>query len=284
MNINDNNWSVLEKLVPIEGKYKIPLLEDIIKITKGKIFMNLEIKDANHQIWNEIMFLIEKYEYYDQISICSFFHSYYEKVDKYNKEKNRTIVFGFLKWTSLFLDFKKNHQISLFYDTILGNPVIVENAHDKGMSVATWFYNEKGDMKYYDLFETGVDVIISDYPIRVANQYNDYLKNNYLEGCDSTERKLLDFKLSCASCHISYGLVKIQGQGRNLCKLKYEIDPDLYTKDIFDFYEEKNIISIKMLSSPFDNYAICEKMKTQFFILNGNLNYMVMIFMKENSY
>ena len=48
----------------------IPLLEDIIKITKGKIFMNLEIKDNNDAIWEVIQELIEKYEYYNQIAIC----------------------------------------------------------------------------------------------------------------------------------------------------------------------------------------------------------------------
>ena len=55
-----------------EGKYKMPLLEEIMKITKGKIFMNLEIKDEQDEVWEKIEDLIEKYKYYDQISISSF--------------------------------------------------------------------------------------------------------------------------------------------------------------------------------------------------------------------
>ena len=43
-----------------EGKYKIPLLKDIMDITKDKIFMNLEIKDDNDEIWEKIKELIEK--------------------------------------------------------------------------------------------------------------------------------------------------------------------------------------------------------------------------------
>ena len=49
------------------------------------------------------------------------------------------------------------------------------------------------------------------------------------------------------------------GQSRNLCKLKYEIDPDLYIKGNFNVYYEKTIYSIKLLLSPIDNYSICQK-------------------------
>ena len=69
--IRDYKWEVIQSCETNEG-YKIPLLEDIMEITKGKIFMNLEIKDVNEEIWDKILELIEKYEYYDQIAICSF--------------------------------------------------------------------------------------------------------------------------------------------------------------------------------------------------------------------
>ena len=68
----DLTWSELQKCRTIEGNHKIPLLEDVMKETKGKIFMNLEIKDNTDEIWDKIKELIEKYQYYDQISICSF--------------------------------------------------------------------------------------------------------------------------------------------------------------------------------------------------------------------
>ena len=74
-----------------------------MNITKGKIFMNLEIKDSWVEIWDKIKELIEQYNYYDQISISSFELKYYEKVEKYNNDYNRSIVFGFLYWNPLFV-------------------------------------------------------------------------------------------------------------------------------------------------------------------------------------
>ena len=78
--ICDLSLSKLQECETIEGKNKIPLLEDIMKTTKGKIFMNLEIKDTRIQIWEHIQELIEKYEYYDQISISSFNHDFFQKI------------------------------------------------------------------------------------------------------------------------------------------------------------------------------------------------------------
>ena len=81
-NIGSLSWEKLKTCVTKEGNNRVPLLEEILEITKDKIFLNLEIKDDNEEIWDYIQDLIEKYEYYDQISICGFNHAYYEKVVK----------------------------------------------------------------------------------------------------------------------------------------------------------------------------------------------------------
>jgi len=243
--VHNLKWSELQKCETKEGKYKIPLLEDIMNITKGKIFMNLEIKDTEDEIWEKIQELIEEYEYYDQISICSFNSKFYQKVEQYNNEYNRTIVFGFLDFHPFNINYgRRNHQISLNALTIINNQDIVKKAHDNGMTVGVWFFNEP--QQYYNLFEIGIDVIISDYPKRVANQLNEYyLDKISLEGCKSIEKKINNIS-SCISCQNGYELVNIREQNRNLCKLKYEIDPDLFIKDANGIYQEKNIFAIKL--------------------------------------
>ena len=263
-NINQLKWSELKDCETKEGKYKMPLLEEIMKITKGKIFMNLEIKDEQDEVWEKIEDLIEKYKYYDQISISSFQTKYFQKVEDYNNKYNRTIVFGFLCWNifgvvteHIYNINKPNHQISVNAKFILNNKKFVKEAHDKGMTVGVYFFSES--RQYYDLFEIGVDVIITDYPLEVARQLNIYYSNDsYLEGCKSFEKNEYNI-FSCILCENGYHLVLIREQNRKLCKLKYEIDPDLYTKDNFDVYQEKNIFGIKMLFSPFDKSAICQK-------------------------
>ena len=190
INFNFLTWSEIQEYQKYLEKNKIPLLEDIMIITKGKIFMNLEIKDKNEEIWEKIQELIEKHEYYEQISICSFEHKYYEKVEKYNTDYNRKIVFGFLndfirKNREDILNINRpNHQISVNALFIKSNEDLVKKIHDKGMTLGVWFFYETSSRQYYDLFEIGVDVIITDYPRRVANQLMEYYSyKNYLEGC-----------------------------------------------------------------------------------------------------
>ena len=259
---HDHDWSELKNIKTLEGNY-IPLLDEIMAITKDKIFMNLELKDDNiDDMWEKITELIEKHEYYNQISISSFKYRYYQKILDYNKEKDITIIFGFLTFTDINFNYEKpNHQISL-YDIFITDDV-VEKAHNNNMTVAAWFLDEKNDRYYYELFEKGVDVIITDYPMRVAEQLEMYKNDNISqEGCKSVI-KINNRLFSCTSCESGYQKVNIIEQQRNLCKLKYELDPDFYVKDIFgiltEIYTEKNIDAIKMLYKPFYNQKICKK-------------------------
>ena len=232
--------------------------------------MNLEIKDNNLEIWEKIQELIEKYEYYDQISISSFHTQFYKKIVNYNTEYNRIIVFGFLLWDFDDINFneiifninKKNHQISMNALFLEMNKPIIDLAHMNGMTVGVYFLKKEKQKieEYYNLFEKGIDVIITDYPILVANQLNIYYSDKiYLEGCKKSIKNNTTNISSCNKCKNGYELVKIQEEDRMLCKLGYEIDKDLYTKDIFNIYHEKKIFAIKMLYSPFDKHAICQK-------------------------
>jgi len=63
----------------------MPLLEEVFKMCKNKIFLNIEIKDNRYDIvFNEIIKLLEKYDMFNQIQISSFHHYYYYKVKNYN--------------------------------------------------------------------------------------------------------------------------------------------------------------------------------------------------------
>lgn len=77
-------------------------------------------------------------------------------------------------------------------------------AHNFGMTVGVWFLDEKKDNNYYDLFEMGVDVIITDYPIRVLNQLNEFYSDTItLEGCDTLDKNIYNIT-SCTSCKEGY--------------------------------------------------------------------------------
>ena len=74
------NWTELSKLRTIRDNLPMPKLEDIMILAKNKIFINLEIKDPRIDIvFPYITNLIEKYDYFNQISLSSFNHNYYKK-------------------------------------------------------------------------------------------------------------------------------------------------------------------------------------------------------------
>ena len=200
---NESNWKQLKKYMK-QKKYKkkkVPLLDDIMKITKNKIFMNLEIKDENDEIWEHIQKLIEKHKYYDQISISSFYFKYYDKIVKYNNDYNRKIVFSFLfrnfngsnittenetliEGPDIYDIDAPNHQITINWIELRNNKEFVESVHSKGMVLGVYFYNEPSDVQYYDLFMIGVDVIITNYPLKVASQLEEFIANDIeLEDC-----------------------------------------------------------------------------------------------------
>ena len=105
------------------------------------------------------------------------------------------LFFGFLYWNLTIIDYEKpNHQISLNALRIKTFESNVKKAHSKNMTVGVYFFSEPNNRQYYDLFEIGVDVIITDYPIRVSNQLKLYYTNNYyLEGCKSIEKNNYNF-------------------------------------------------------------------------------------------
>jgi hypothetical protein len=93
----------------------------------------------------------------------------------------------------------------------------------------------------------------------VANQLNDFYSDKATyEGCNAFDKSNFNIT-SCTSCIVGYKLVKVKDQERNLCKINYELEPDFYTINNFGLYEEKSIVAIKMLFSPFGNSALCQK-------------------------
>ena len=73
-NITEIEWKKLSTFRTIIDNLKMPTLKDVFLLTKNKIFLNLEIKDPRVDLlWPKLTKLIEKYNYYDQIAISSFF-------------------------------------------------------------------------------------------------------------------------------------------------------------------------------------------------------------------
>ena len=182
-NITEKKWKELSSYKTRYDNLRMPTLKDVLILTRNKIFLNLEIKDPRVDlVWPELIKLIEKYDFFNQITLSSFYFDYYDKIQEYNKQKNRTIPFGFL--------YKKNSTFE-FYFNRTGNSLNVHwtnatrdfcnKAHWNGMAVLAWFdmYEEENFEIYRQLMDNGVNVICSNEPMLAQKFLKDYYYEYY---------------------------------------------------------------------------------------------------------
>lgn len=155
------------------GSHKIPKLEDVFKLCKHKIFLNIEIKDPNfNETFNEVYKLIVDYHMQNQIAISSFHHDYYEQLKIKNLDS--LIEFGFLydiaANRSNEIHFNSmNSTINLYYKEI--NEEIVSKAHENNIGVLAWFYmtDDETEDVILNLIKCKVDIICTNDPRKILN-------------------------------------------------------------------------------------------------------------------
>ena len=186
-NIIETNWKDLSHYKTLADGLNMPTLKDVMELTKNKIFLNLEIKDPRvNLIWPFLVELIEKYKYYDQIALSSFFFDYYNKTREYNKKFNRNIPFGFLYHRNNSQEFivdKTGNCLNVYWKDATKS--LCDRAHKNGMAVLVWFemLDEENFSVYKWLIDNGVNVICSNEPMLakkyVKEYYNKFYKKNY---------------------------------------------------------------------------------------------------------
>ena len=186
-NIIETNWKDLSHYKTLADGLNMPTLKDVMELTKDKIFLNLEIKDPRVDlIWPFLVELIEKYKYYDQIALSSFFFDYYNKTKEYNSKFNRNIPFGFLYHRNNSQEFivdKRGNCLNVYWKDATKS--LCDRAHKNGMAVLVWFemLDEENFSVYKWLIDNGVNVICSNEPMLakkyVKEYYNKFYKKNY---------------------------------------------------------------------------------------------------------
>ena len=176
----------LNQFRTIKDNQPMPLFEEVIKMCKNKIFINIEIKDKRYDIvFNEVIKLLEKYDMLNQIQISSFHYGYYNKVKEYNMNHKKKIEFGFIyppQTSKLFKYDYPNCTLNIYYTDVSED--VIKKAHDNNMAVLVWFgMHIKEDTKIYKkLFNIGVDGIITNESNLLKlfrDQYYSY-KINYI--------------------------------------------------------------------------------------------------------
>ena len=185
-NITDKTWKELSSYRTKYDDLKMPKLKDVLILAKNRIFLNLEIKDPRADlVWPRLIKLIEKYDFFDQIILSSFFFEYYDKIKEYNIQNQKRIPFGFL--------YKKNTTFE-FYFNETGNSLNVywmnatksfcDKAHRNGMAVLAWFdmYEEENFEIYKYLHDNGVNIICCNEPMLAKKFSKEYYYKFYKYG------------------------------------------------------------------------------------------------------
>lgn len=178
--VKDFNLEELRKLSA--GKWfgkefeseKIPLLTEVLDLLDGKVYLNIEIKNAPIEypgIEDDLIKILKSYKYTDQIIVSSFDHQVLKKlhdkapqyklgfldsaipvkIDSYAKEV------GASAWHPEFSEIRKDS---------------VALAHAGGIKVNAWTINKESDWKV--AVDIGIDGIVTDDPEGLTM----YLKSN----------------------------------------------------------------------------------------------------------
>ena len=172
-------WDELSTYRTIKDNLTMPRLNDLIKLAKEKnIYIDVEIKDNRiNKVFPHLVKLIEKFDFFDQISLISPFFDYYNKILKYNRYHRKKLVFGFVydRNTTNFDFTKKGNILSIHWED--ATKEVCKRAHKNGMAIIAWIdISEKENFRMYkQLIENGVDVICCNAP----NMARDYLNYYY---------------------------------------------------------------------------------------------------------
>lgn len=161
--IKEYNIFDLKKLI-LDGGHQIPMLQDVLKLVKGRAALNIEMKDT--QIADNIHQIIEGYSQKPEWSQEQFIVSSFdwEELRAYRgySPKGRIAVLTEgdpLEALNVARELGAEAINPHFTQLNAGN---VAKLHEAGFKVYTWTVNDPSD--FQKLREMGVDGVFSNYP------------------------------------------------------------------------------------------------------------------------
>lgn len=174
--INSLSYEELNTITQKRG-YKVPTLSEVLKLCKGNIRLDIEIKESGYEaaIISEITSTLS----YDEYTVKSFNENVLIAVKKLDDRITTGLLVGrfssLRKRMSDMFPYKRllKCQASFLSPHFsLCSKSYVRHLHQKGYQVFPWTVNDINKMK--KLKDINVDGIITDYP----NKALDLLKNN----------------------------------------------------------------------------------------------------------
>lgn len=163
--ITTKSYDYLQDL-KVQGKYKIPLLTDVLDLIEGKCSINIELKGLHtaKPACAIISNYIDKGWDYNSLLVSSFQENELLEVKKINANiliavLSKASVDEAIEWAKIFNATAIHPSLG-----IITRQSVVD-AHNQGFNVNVWTVNEPEDIQRMKDF--GVDGIISDFPDRL---------------------------------------------------------------------------------------------------------------------
>ncbi len=172
--VQETNYKELKE-IDVSGPHwkkfkgeKIPTLQEVVKKTKGKIKLDIEIKSYGNNINlpEKVVEIIEDNNVVNSSIICSFDYKMLEKVKKLNPKIQTGYITCLNNEEMLNLEYVDFY--SIYYKKV--NKELVNKIHKKHKKVYVWTVNRSEDMK--KIVQMGVDAIITDYPQNLKTNLN----------------------------------------------------------------------------------------------------------------
>lgn len=140
---------------------RIPSLEDVLDFCKGKIHLNVEIKNVGPDslLPEKVVRLIRERGMEEQCVLTSTSLDYLERIKRLAPEVKTGYILS-----AAYGDFyfeERADFISIRASFV--NRQVVELAHEQGMGVHVWTVNAKSEIERMRMI--GVDNLITDYPV-----------------------------------------------------------------------------------------------------------------------
>ena len=153
----------------IEGKYKIPLLTEVLDLIQGKCRINIELKGLNTA--EPVCKIVQEKVGTGKWKYADFLISSFQKNELFEtRNLNKKIPIAVLSKASVpeAIELGKLLNASAIHPSL--GIITRDNtklSQEAGFKVNVWTVNEREDIKR--MIEFGVDGIISDYPNRLHN-------------------------------------------------------------------------------------------------------------------
>lgn len=171
--VRDLSLSELMKLnfnrnFPEYGTVRIPRLEDVLALCHTeKLFLNIELKNGIYDypgLEEAVVKAVAEAGMEDQVIYSSFNHYSIERLSLIAPNSKRGILYSD-RWIGV-PGYGKLLGVNALHPALwhLDDEMLIQNAHDNGLSVHVWTVNEAEDMKRCR--SLGADAIITNFPGR----------------------------------------------------------------------------------------------------------------------